>query len=207
MRVGLAFVVEQLVHVSVLQRFEIPLVLGELVVASDDEHGRSFGLGQFGGQRGLIAAGGRDLDVDLHAGLIGVVLRKLLQLIDHLRLAVQEINMTLIRISRSASAGGEAEHGDGRNARGEDSLHVHGAHRRYAPSAYTEHLCPASCSSQRGPLNYAQRLVTVSVDDNDITRCDYVHNRRVVGGLLDISSVFSHPLIAALVNTLPRYCA
>ena len=112
--VGLAFVVEHLEHVGVLQRFDVLLILGELVEAGHIEHGRRVGLGQFGGHGRVVGAGCAGLHVDLHAGLLGVHRGEFLVLVHDLGLVVHEVHVALVGVGAVAPAGGEREaHGEG----------------------------------------------------------------------------------------------
>ena len=94
----LALLVEQLVGFGVLQRLEVILVLGVLVEAADAEHGRGVVLGQLGRQRGFVAAGSGGLDVDLHAGFLGVHVGEFVPLVDDFRLVVQEVDMACVAV-------------------------------------------------------------------------------------------------------------
>ena len=95
LRVGLGVVVEQTVDLAVLDRLKVLLVAGERGVPSRAEHGRGVVLGQLGQQRGVVGARRSGLHVHLHAGLVGVGVGQLLQLIDHLRLAVEHVDLAL----------------------------------------------------------------------------------------------------------------
>ena len=113
--VGLAFVVEHLEHFGVLQRFDMLLILGELVEAGHVEHGRRVGFGQFGGHGRIVGAGGAGLHVDLHAGFLGVHGGELLVLVHHFGLVVHKVHVAFVGVGAGAAASGEREsHGEGR---------------------------------------------------------------------------------------------
>ena len=126
-RVGLALVGELAVHLGVLQRLDVVLVLGELVVAGDVEHGRRVRLRQFGGHRRIVGAGGGGLDLDFHAGLFGIQVGDLLQLVNDLRLVVHVVDVALAVVRGVAAAAGESGQAECRDRGDCDGL-LHGVH-------------------------------------------------------------------------------
>ena len=92
----LLLIVEKLVSLSILQRFEVVLIFGILIEAADTEHGRGVVLSEFGRQSGLVAAGGGALNIHFHAGLLGVHFGEFVPLIDNFRLVVQEIDLSFV---------------------------------------------------------------------------------------------------------------
>ena len=107
----LALIVEKLVSLSILQRFEVVLIFGILIEAADTEHGRGVVLSEFGRQSGLVAAGGGALNIHFHAGLLGVHFGEFVPLIDNFRLVVQEIDLSFV-VRGVGTAGADAhQHG------------------------------------------------------------------------------------------------
>ena len=125
-RVGLALVGQQLEGGGVLDRLHVVLPLDEIGVAGDAPHRRGFGLGQLGGQRIVVAVGGRE-HLDLHARLLGVLIGEILQLVDDLLLVVHEVDLAFVRIGRRRGSAPRhrAHRHDGR---GDDRHHFLGFH-------------------------------------------------------------------------------
>ena len=94
--VSTAVLAEQAVRLGRLQRFRVTLVLRELVVSGDIEHGRSVGFRHLRCHRGVVRAGCRGLNVHLHASLLGIAGRKRFQLVDDFRLVVHVAHMAFI---------------------------------------------------------------------------------------------------------------
>ena len=95
-RVSTAVLAEQAVRLGRLQRFRVTLVLRELVVSGDIEHGRSVRFRHLRCHRGVVRAGCRGLNVHLHASLLGIAGCKRLQLVDDFRFVVHVAHMAFI---------------------------------------------------------------------------------------------------------------